>query len=259
MPVPPVAPVPAAGRPPRRLRVDGVEVDALLDTHLVDEVLVPRIAAVARRPSEHRRRFVFLVAPPGTGKSTLAALIGERMQDLDVDTVGIDGFHHPQAYLESHYFAGPSGRTLLSSIKGAPATFDVDGLRRRLHAARDEDVDWPVYDRKLHDVARQGRRLTASLVLVEGNWLLLDEPGWSDLADLSDLTIFIEATPEQLRERLVERKVRGGLSRPDAEAFFLRSDGPNVRRVLDHSNRSRVDLLLRLNHDGTIHPEGEFQ
>lgn len=244
------------GRPRRLLLVDGVEVNALVDVDLLDEVLVPKLAALASQPRRHRRTFVFLAAPPGTGKSTLAALVRERVQHLDCDTVGIDGFHYPQAYLDSHHLDLPTGRTPLSSVKGAPETFDVDALRRRLEAARDHDVSWPGYDRNLHDVVAEGRHLTASLVLLEGNWLLLDEPGWSDLADFSDFTIFIEAAPDQLRERLVERKVRGGLSRPDAEAFYRRSDGPNVERVLDHSDRSRVDLLLHLNHDGTIQSGG---
>ena len=245
-----------AGLPRQRLLVDGVEVDALVDVELLDLVLVPRLAAVAGQARADRRIFVFLAAPPGTGKSTLAALVRERVRHLDCDTVGIDGFHHPQSYLDSHYLDLPTGRTPLSSIKGAPETFDVDGLRGRLAAARDHDVSWPVYDRTLHDVVADGRRLTAGLVLVEGNWLLLDETGWSDLADFSDFNIFIEAAPEQLRDRLVDRKIRGGLSRPDAEAFYRRSDGPNVERVLAHSNRSRVDLLLHLNHDGTIQQGG---
>lgn len=242
--------------PRRRVLVDGVEVDALVDVDLLDRVLVPQLAALASQPREHRRTFVFLAAPPGTGKSTLAALVRDRVRHLDCDTVGIDGFHHPQAHLDSHYLDSPTGRTLLSAVKGAPETFDVDALRRRLEAARDHDVSWPVYDRRLHDVVPEGRQVTASLVLVEGNWLLLDEPGWSELAAFSDFNIFVEATPDQLRERLIARKVRGGLTRSEAEEFYRRSDGPNVERVLAHSDRSRVDLLLHLNHDGTIHSGG---
>jgi pantothenate kinase len=242
--------------PRRRLLVDGVEVEARVDVELLDGVLVPRLAELAQQPRRHHRTFAFLVAPPGTGKSTLAALLRERAQHLDLDTAGIDGFHHPQAYLDSHHVDLATGRTLLSSVKGAPESFDVAGLRRRLEAARDHDVTWPGYDRRLHDVVEQGHRLTAGLVLLEGNWLLLDEPGWRDLADFSELTIFIEADPVRLRERLIERKVRGGMSRRDAEAFHRRSDGPNVARVLNHSDRSRVDLLLHLTHDGTIRSGG---
>lgn len=243
-------------RPRRRVLVDGLEVDALVDVDLLDRVLVPQLTALAAQPRDHRRTFVFLAAPPGTGKSTLAALVRDRVRHLDCDTVGIDGFHYPQAHLESHYLDSPDGRTLLSAVKGAPETFDVDALRHRLEAAREDDVAWPVYDRRLHDVVPEGRQVTASLVLIEGNWLLLDEPGWSELAAFSDFNIFIEAPPAQLRERLIDRKVRGGLSRAAAEEFYRRSDGLNVERVLAHSDRSRVDLLLHLSQDGTIQQGG---
>ena len=208
----------------------------------------------APHPAGAARRFVFLAAPPGTGKSTLAAVVEHRAAqpdvDIDLDTVGIDGFHHPNAYLRTHRRA--TDGVLLADVKGAPETFDVARLRRFLALSAVRAVRWPAYDRVLHDVVPDARRVGAPLVLLEGNWLLLDEPGWRDLSEHSVHNVFVDADPALLRERLIERKVRGGLDLAGATRFYERSDRPNVERVLQHTDRSKVDLLLRLGADGTI-------
>lgn len=234
-----------------RVVVDGVETWVDVDHHLVDEVLVPALAALGAPDDGRARRFAFLVAPPGTGKSTLAAVVRNRARHagLDLDTIGIDGFHRPQAYLETH--RGADGEPL-AAVKGAPETFDVALLEDFLTRSATRDLLWPVYDRTIHDVVPAARHIGAGLVLLEGNWLLLDEPGWRDLGAHSAFTVFVDADPALLRERLIRRKVRGGLDRASAERFHERSDGPNVLRVLRDSDLSPVDLLLHLNADGTI-------
>lgn len=232
---------------PTRVVVNGFETDALVDHHLIDEVLLPRLEDVATRVRPGRRTFVFLAAPPGAGKSTLAALLVDRAREqssgMDLDVVGIDGFHLPQAELERRGLAG---------VKGAPETFDVEALTHQLAAAGTRDLAWPTYDRTLHDVVPGPRPVEAGLVVVEGNWLLLDEPGWADLAAYSSFNVFVEARPSMLRDRLVQRKVRGGLSPAAAADFYERSDRLNVERVLTRTDRTKVDLLLHLNPDGTV-------
>ena len=249
----------ASGQGPRvfdtgmvRVSVNGFDTEAIVDRHLVDQVLMPRLvelaAARSSKPLGGRRTFVFLVAPPGAGKSTLAAVLLDRARHwptgpVALDAVGIDGFHLPQAELEERG---------LATVKGAPETFDVAALACQLEAASTRDLAWPTYDRTLHDVVPGRRPVTAELVLVEGNWLLLDEPGWRDLASYSALTMFVDAQPELLRDRLVERKIRGGLSPAAAADFYERSDRLNVERVLTGSDRRKVDLMLQLNPDMTI-------
>lgn len=242
--------------PTARVDVNGLRVDALVDRHLFDDLLVPRLEELARGAAPGRRDFVFLAAPPGTGKSTLAALLVEQARHLDIDAVGIDGFHHRQSYLDTHRLETPSGPVLLAEVKGAPETFAVDALARHLDVGRTRDLDWPVYDRIVHDVVPEAQQVRASLVVVEGNWLLLDEPGWADLTAYSVFNVFVDAPADLLRDRLTDRKVNGGLSRRDAEAFYERSDRLNVERVLTHTDRSKIDLLLHLTSDGTIQQGG---
>ncbi|EPC0610094.1 TPA: nucleoside/nucleotide kinase family protein, partial [Shigella sonnei] len=45
-------------------------------------------------------------------------------------------------------------------------------------------------------------------------------------------------------ERLVGRKLAGGVSLADAEAFYDRTDGPNVRRVLEESLPANLTLMM---------------
>jgi hypothetical protein len=234
-----------------RVVVNGFEIQVDVDRHLVDEVLVPTLATLIPGDVDGTRRFVFLAAPPGTGKSTLAAVVERRAAHLDLDTVGIDGFHHPQRHLDTHDLDGVP----LASIKGAPETFDVARLRQFLERSATHATRWPVYDRGLHDVVPDARPVEAGLVLLEGNWLLLDEPGWRELSAHSVFNVFIDADPALLRERLIQRKVRGGLDLPAATRFYERSDRPNIDRVLAGTDRRKIDLLLRLHADGTIHRE----
>ncbi len=53
-------------------------------------------------------------------------------------------------------------------------------------------------------------------MLTEGNYLLLDEPPWSALAPLFDLTVMIDAPEDVLERRLVERWLAYGLDRDAA-------------------------------------------
>lgn len=235
--------------PSLRVTVNGLEIEVDVDTHLVDEILLPRLTALAER-SAGERQFVFLAAPPGAGKSTLAAVLERRATSLDLATIGLDGFHLPTARLAAE--PSPDGTGRLLDVKGAPETFDVAELRRHLRTAKHTDMLWPTYDRNLHDVVPASKEISAGIVLVEGNWLLLDEPGWDDLSDHSSLNVFVSADRSLLEERLIERKVRGGMDRAAATAFYERSDGPNVDRVLQNTDTRKVDLMLHLNPDGTI-------
>lgn len=232
-----------------RIDVNGLETTVVVDHDVVDTVLVPLLqSSIGQTRAE--RRFVFLAAPPGTGKSTLAAVLGHCAAHLDLATVGIDGFHHPHAYLQTH--RRETDGVVLETVKGAPETFDVVRLQRHLAMSATRAVRWPVYSRVIHDVVPDAVLVDAALVLVEGNWLLLDEPGWRELSSYSSRNVFIDAEPELLRERLIRRKVQGGLDLASATRFYERSDLPNVERVLQHTDRSKIDLLLELKADGTI-------
>lgn len=213
------------------LNVNGLIIESFFADEEIEQLHLPLMQFLAQKQRQKGGRLVvFLAAPPGSGKSTLTAFwqyLSVQHEELPVlQTLPMDGFHRTNRWLDEH---GLRGR------KGAPETFDRGQLELALALLRKPHSLWPTYDRVLHDPIPDAIEVTAPVVIVEGNWLLLDEPGWRDLANYSDLTLFIQAPPQQLQARLVERKIRGGLSLEQANAFYQQTDGPNVERVLHHS------------------------
>lgn len=183
-----------------------------------------------------RRLLVAIAGPPAGGKSTLAAALVEAFDDAVL--VPMDGFHLDDALLR------PAG---LLARKGSPETFDVDGFVALLDRIRDDDgraVHVPVFDRA-RELARAGAATVAPThrtVVVEGNYLLLDEPPWRALATRFDLTIMLGVEEAVLRERLVRRWLENGFGEEEALARAERNDLPNGRRSSNGSIAADLEL-----------------
>ena len=235
-----------------RLNVNGFDVNAHFDDESVHSVLLPLLRELTKRQKKANRRLVaLLAAPPGAGKSTLAAALEQLSRaesDLTpVQALGMDGFHFHQDYILSHSIFRNGEEIPMHRIKGAPESFDVQKLRRALEEIQSPAARWPYYDRRLHDVVEDAVEITAPILLAEGNWLLLDAPQWHDLP--ADFRIFIDAEKALLRNRLIARKQRGGASHAEAESHFAQCDGPNIR--LCREKHIPADLILTMTADGT--------
>lgn len=176
----------------------------------------------------HARFLVALAGPPGAGKSfrseQLGAAIDERLPG-QVVVVPMDGYHFDNAVLGAEQLP----------IKGAPHTFDADGLRVDLERIRrhDASVAVPIFDRPL-DLARAGGRLVTPahrIVIVEGNYLLLDQGPWRALHGLFDLRVMLEVDDETLEQRLFERWLTMGQDEAGARRKAVDKDMPNARLV----------------------------
>jgi len=185
---------------------------------------------VIARAEGHARFCIALAGPPGAGKSTLADALTAALEAAspgEVAVVPMDGFHFDDAILVAR---GQRAR------KGSPETFDVGGLDsilRRIRAGG-EPVAVPVFDRSM-ELARAGARIIEPhhrLVVVEGNYLLLDEAPWTGLADIFDLTISLDVSEGLLRERLLRRWRDLGFTAEAAEVWAESNDLPNARRVI---------------------------
>lgn len=188
------------------------------------------------------RLILAIAGPPGSGKSTLAEQLAALLNDGQAglaEVLPMDGYHYDDLYLV------PAG---LRPRKGAPQTFDVGGLYhtlRRLRARDEADVAVPVFDRKI-EIARAGARLipaSVKVILVEGNWLLLDRFPWDRLRPMFDLTLRLDVPEAALRKRLRARWVGFGLTEAEIVEKLEENDLPNGRLVRDGS--VEPDFLLQ--------------
>ena len=212
--------------------------------------LLRRLTQMQRRAG--RRIIAFLAAPPATGKSSLLQFLEQLAREhadlTRMQALGMDGFHYPNAVLETHTTMRGGKEISLKSVKGAPESFHVAHLAAKLAAAKVGAVQFPVYDRRIHDVVPNAVTADAPILLVEGNWLLLDEEPWSGLRLLADYAVRIDAPAAFLRDRLIARKVQGGLSEAEATAFCEASDARNVERFAAHAGAA--DEIWRMEPDG---------
>jgi pantothenate kinase len=192
--------------------------------------LLQRLHALSAGP----RRLLGLVAPPGAGKSTLAALMAQAL-GRRAQTVPMDGFHLAQTELL---------RLGRSQRKGAPDTFDAAGyaalLQRLRHQRNDEVVYAPDFRREIEEPVAGALPVfpRTPLVITEGNYLLLDEAPWQAAAAALDEIWYLQVDTSLRLERLTARHVQFGRSREAALAWIAQSDEPNARRVETSMHRA---------------------
>ena len=204
---------------------------------ITSEELYRRLDSLARG----KRHLVAIAGAPGAGKSTLAEVLVDRLNASDPGRAAVlpmDGYHFDDRVLTAR------GRL---ARKGAPDTFDVDGLASmlaRLRANEAVEIAVPVFDRTI-EIARAGAALiarTTDIVVIEGNYLLSDEPPWSTLDAMYDLRALVVVDEEELRRRLRVRWVHFGLDEDGIRQKLEENDLPNGRYVYRHS--TKVDLFV---------------
>lgn len=229
-------------------KVNGFEVKATYRKEEIEDVFKPIVKELSLLQKEKQKRIVvFLAAPPAVGKSTLCELfelLSKEEGNTEIQSLGMDGFHYTNAYLNTHTTVIEGETKLLKEIKGSPLTYDVNGLYNTIEMLKTDNIRWPIYDRNLHDVVENQILITKDIILIEGNYLLLDDEVWKPLQELCDYSIFVKANSNLLKERLINRKVKGGTSIQDATAFYEKSDSKNVSLVLNRSLTSNIILNL---------------
>lgn len=234
--------------------INGIEVAARYSEQAVNGIFVPFLEKLTgMQQAAGRRILVMLAAPPGAGKSTLLSFLGRLAEETEgvgrIQTIGMDGFHRRQEYLLSHDTIRDGKPVRMVEVKGAPETFDLEALTERVkRVSLGEAVGWQVYDRLLHNPVEDAVLVNGDIVILEGNYLLLDLDGWKDLRTFADYTVSIRAGEGMLRERLIARRIKTGVAEDEAARFVDFSDMPNVRLCLCRS--IPADLRLEIDELG---------
>jgi pantothenate kinase len=196
---------------------------------VTDAIALPDacLSLLSRWASADKRVILGLVAPPGAGKSTFAQAIHAAFPSQS-QIVPMDGFHLANVELE---------RLGRAERKGAVDTFDSGGFLHLLHRIRAQRLDeWiyaPDFRRDLEEAVAGAIAVFAStpLIIVEGNYLLLDDGAWAGVRGVFDEVLYLDVDEPIRRERLLQRHMRFGRTREEALAWIASTDNPNARLI----------------------------
>ena len=206
------------------------------------DITIKELENILIKKCKQKKRVILAIAgPPTSGKSTIAKKIFEHFNLKQHDFSSIlpmDGFHYDDTHLIS---AG------LRDRKGAIETFDFGGFYNTLKRIRDmneQEVAVPVFDREI-EIARAGARIVSSnvsLIIVEGNYLLIDLYPWSQLRSFFDVKVFLNVPKIIVRERLINRWKHYKIPSDEINKKLEKNDLPNAELIYTRS--SGADYLM---------------
>ncbi len=186
------------------------------------------------------RVLIGLIGKPGAGKSTLSSYLIKNLPKETTALVPMDGYHLSNAQLKI------LGRT---DRKGAPDTFDAKGyveLLKRIKANTKDEIYFPIFHRDIEEsIAADGVvHPHTTLVLTEGNYLLVESDGWAGVADSLTESWFVDVDNDKRMARLVARHVKYGKSPEDAHAWANGTDQRNAELI--ETTRMKADVVVHL-------------
>ena len=180
----------------------------------------------------HKNRyFIALAGPPASGKSTISEKLNEdlNIKGFPSDILQMDGFHLDDAILSSQN---------LLPRKGSPETFDVMGLKSFLiRLANEPEVIVPIFDRSLELSRSSAVTISENkkIIIVEGNYLLLNSQPWNELNNYFDSRVMIHCEESVLEKRLIDRWKGFNLTKDQINQKVYENDLPNGTNVIQNS------------------------
>ena len=219
--------------------------------HVVErlvEVLLAKLSSGATATAHKQRQYwVGIAGAPGSGKTTLTTRISDKLiqNGVECTVVPMDGYHYSRAELDAMPDSVSAHR-----FRGAPFTFNADAFLRDLRVARKQgEFSFPGFDHAAKDPAPDTHALSVSsrVVLVEGNYLLLDEDPWKSLSEpgLFDEIWYLSCPLEVAKQRLAGRHMRAwGWTMEQAMERIEDSDEKNMVQVQSSAGISRASRVI---------------
>ena len=210
---------------------------------LINKLVTELLETLSNSPDKDRY-LLGITGCPAAGKSMLAGKLTDEINFRTGDdlaaVVPMDGFHLPNSILKERS---------LAKVKGAPETFDADSfveLINRLYEFPDQSIMCPAYDRRTHDPVENAITIQPGnrLIIVEGNYLLLNISPWNTIHTKMNEVWYIDAPLQTVKERLFHRHISGGASKDEAERKVASVDLPNAE--LTKKTCSLADKIICL-------------
>lgn len=207
--------------------------------------LVDELKLRASTLQQGQQYWLGIAGAPGSGKSTLAAKLIGGLGDIAV-VVPMDGYH-----LYRHQLDLLDNPVKAHARRGAPFTFDVQRFVHDLQLARSTgNGSFPSFDHGIGDPVEDSIQLDRSkhrIVIVEGNYLLLDELPWCQLKEtVFHETWFLDVPVEECKRRVLRRHITTGKSEVVAQQRVDNNDESNANLVNAISPKN-ADRTIRLN------------
>jgi len=186
--------------------------------------------------------WIGLAGGPGSGKSTLSVFLKEQLREL-LTIIPMDGYHYYRSELDN--MQDPEQAY---ARRGAPFTFNANKFVNALINARHTGEGWfPSFDHQIGDPVENDIRLSKGLqiVLVEGNYLLLDDEPWCQLREcVFDETWFLNIPLSECNRRAYKRHIKTGLTEKQAESRIDNNDSLNAQLIINTGVENADKIIL---------------